>query len=106
MMLFSEDSTFANFVADAGAIFLFILWFWLFITAASDLFRRQDISGLGEVVCVILLIGAGALRGADPPMTFALAQKWRPQRDSNPCYQRERSDAQSVTVRGYPQNMS
>ena len=50
------DSAFATFVADAFAIFMFILWFWLFITAASDLFRRHDISGFGKVLWVILLI--------------------------------------------------
>jgi hypothetical protein len=55
-MLFSAESTFANFLADAFAIFVFILWFWLFITAASDLFRRNDISGFGKVLWVILLI--------------------------------------------------
>ena len=55
-MLFSAESTFANFLADAFAIFVFILWFWLFITAASDLFRRSDISGFGKVLWVILLI--------------------------------------------------
>ena len=55
-MLFSAESTFANFLADAFAVFVFILWFWLFITAASDLFRRNDISGLGKVLWVILLI--------------------------------------------------
>jgi capsule polysaccharide export protein KpsE/RkpR len=55
-MLFSAESTFANFLADALAVFVFILWFWLFITAASDLFRRHDVSGLGKVLWVILLI--------------------------------------------------
>ena len=50
------DSPFANFVADAFAVFMFLLWFWLFITAASDLFRRKDISGFGKVLWVILLI--------------------------------------------------
>ena len=55
-MLFSAESTFANFLADAFAVFVFILWFWLFITVASDLFRRNDISGLGKVLWVILLI--------------------------------------------------
>jgi hypothetical protein len=55
-MLFSAESTFANFLADAFAVFIFILWFWLFITAASDLFRRQDISGFGKVLWVIVLI--------------------------------------------------
>ncbi|MBI2736834.1 MAG: PLDc N-terminal domain-containing protein [Rhodospirillales bacterium] len=55
-MLFPAESTFANFLADAFAIFIFILWFWLFITTASDLFRRQDISGFGKVIWVIFLI--------------------------------------------------
>jgi len=55
-MLFSGESTFANFLADAFAVFIFILWFWLFITAASDLFRRHDVSGFGKVLWVILLI--------------------------------------------------
>lgn len=55
-MLFSGESTFANFLADAFAVFMFILWFWLFITAASDLFRRQDVSGFGKVLWLILLM--------------------------------------------------
>ena len=54
--MFPAESTFANFLADAFAIFIFILWFWLFITTASDLFRRQDISGFGKVIWVIFLI--------------------------------------------------
>jgi hypothetical protein len=55
-MLFSGGFTFANFVADVFAVFIFILWFWLLITVSSDLFRRHDVSGLGKVVWVILLI--------------------------------------------------
>src|SRR6516165_5630549 len=55
-MLFSAESGFANFLADAFAVFVFILWFWLFITVASDLFRRNDVSGFGKVLWVILLI--------------------------------------------------
>jgi hypothetical protein len=55
-MLFSAESTFVTFLADAFAVFVFILWFWLFITTASDLFRRSDVSGFGKVLWVILLI--------------------------------------------------
>ena len=55
-MLFSRESVFANFIADTFAVFIFILWFWLFITTASDLFRRKDISGFGKVLWIILLI--------------------------------------------------
>ena len=55
-MLFEGGFTFANFLADVFAVFIFILWFWLFITVASDLFRRQDVSGFGKVAWVIALI--------------------------------------------------
>src|SRR5262249_27093025 len=54
--MFSGESAFASFVADAFAVFVFILWFWLFITAASDLFRRRGLSGFGKVLWVIVLI--------------------------------------------------
>jgi hypothetical protein len=33
-----------------------VLWFWLLITVFGDLFRRRDISGLGKVIWVIVLI--------------------------------------------------
>ncbi|MGO4403845.1 PLDc N-terminal domain-containing protein [Bosea sp. RAF48] len=55
-MLFEGGFTFANFVVDAFAVFMFILWFWLFITVASDLFRRHDVSGLSKVLWIIALI--------------------------------------------------
>jgi hypothetical protein len=55
-MLFNGGFTFANFTADVFSVFLFILWFWLLITVARDLFRRQDISGIGKVLWVIALM--------------------------------------------------
>jgi hypothetical protein len=55
-MLFQGGFTFTNFVADAFAVFMFVLWFWLFIIVAGDLFRRNDVSGVGKVCWVILLI--------------------------------------------------
>jgi cbb3-type cytochrome oxidase subunit 3 len=55
-MLFDGGFTFTNFVADAFAIFMFILWFWLLMTVASDLFRRHDISGWAKAIWVIALI--------------------------------------------------
>lgn len=55
-MLFQGGFTFANFVADVFAVFIFVLWLWLFITVAGDLFRRKDVSGWGKVLWVILLI--------------------------------------------------
>jgi hypothetical protein len=55
-MLFQGGFTFPNFVADVFAVFMFVLWFWLFIVVVGDLFRRHDVSGLGKVGWVILLI--------------------------------------------------
>jgi len=33
-----------------------VVWFWLLITIFSDLFRRQDMSGLAKLIWVIVLI--------------------------------------------------
>lgn len=55
-MLFQGEFSFTNFLADVFAVFMFVLWFWLLITVASDLFRRHDVSGLGKTLWVILLI--------------------------------------------------
>ena len=55
-MLFEGGFTFANFVANLFSIFLFILWLWLLMTVFGDLFRHHDVSGLGKVAWVILLV--------------------------------------------------
>jgi hypothetical protein len=55
-MLFEGGYTFANFLANALAVFLFIVWFWLLIVVFGDLFRRQDISGWGKAAWVIGLL--------------------------------------------------
>jgi hypothetical protein len=56
-MLFpSEGFTFRNFLADAFAVFMFVLWFWLLIRVIGDLLRRSDISGWGKAIWVIALI--------------------------------------------------
>jgi hypothetical protein len=56
MLFLSEGFTFRNFLADAFAIFFFVLWFWLLIAVIGDLFRRHDISGWGKAIWVIALI--------------------------------------------------
>ena len=53
MFFFQEGFTYRNFLVDAFTIFFFIVWLWLLITVASDLFRRQDISGWVKAVWVI-----------------------------------------------------
>ena len=56
MFFFQEGFTFRNFLVDALAIFVFIVWFWLLITVAADLFRRHDISGWIKALWVIAWI--------------------------------------------------
>ena len=58
MFFLQEGFTFRNFVVDAFTIFVFIVWFWLLISVASDLFRRHDISGWVKALWVIVLIVA------------------------------------------------
>jgi len=53
MFFFQEGFTYRNFLLDALTIFFFIVWFWLLIIVASDLFRRHDISGWGKAAWVI-----------------------------------------------------
>ena len=56
MFFFQEGFTYRNFLIDALAIFVFIVWFWLLITVAADLFRRHDISGWVKAIWVIAWI--------------------------------------------------
>lgn len=53
MFFAQEGFTYRNFLLDALAIFVFIVWFWLLITVAADLFRRHDISGWIKALWVI-----------------------------------------------------
>jgi hypothetical protein len=55
-MLFAEGFTFRNFLADVFTVFMFVVWFWLLITAFSDLFRRHDIAGWIKALWIIALI--------------------------------------------------
>ena len=45
-----------HFLADAFSIFLFVAWLWFLIIIASDLFRRDDISGVAKALWVIALL--------------------------------------------------
>ncbi len=56
MFFFQEGFTYRNFLTDVVTVFLFIVWFWLLISVARDLFRRHDISGWGKAIWVIALI--------------------------------------------------
>jgi hypothetical protein len=56
MFFLSEGFTFRNFLADAFAVFMFVLWFWLLVIVISDLFRRHDLSGWAKAIWMIVLI--------------------------------------------------
>ena len=56
MFFLQEGFTYRNFLMDALAIFIFIVWFWLLITIFSDLFRRHDISGWIKATWVIAAV--------------------------------------------------
>jgi hypothetical protein len=56
MFFFQEGFTYRNFLMDALAIFVLMVWFWLLITVAADLFRRHDISGWIKALWVIAWI--------------------------------------------------
>lgn len=53
MFFFQEGLTYRNFLVDLLTIFFFLVWFWLLITVAADLFRRHDISGWVKAMWVI-----------------------------------------------------
>ena len=56
MFFFQEGFTYRNFFMDVLTIFVFVMWFWLLISVARDLFRRHDISGWGKAIWIIVLI--------------------------------------------------
>ena len=56
MLLLNEGFSFRNFLVDAFAIFIFVVWFWLLIAVYMDLFRRYDISGWAKAIWVIGLV--------------------------------------------------
>ncbi|MGC1344915.1 MAG: hypothetical protein WA863_02170 [Methyloceanibacter sp.] len=55
-MLFQGGFSFANFLTDVLAVFLFVVWFWLLVLIYADLFRRHYISGWGKALWVIVLL--------------------------------------------------
>jgi hypothetical protein len=56
MFYLQEGFTYRNFLMDVLAIFVFVVWLWLLITVAADLFRRHDISGWVKAIWVIAFI--------------------------------------------------
>src|SRR5215471_4448232 len=52
----AEGFSFWNFLADVITVFFFVVLLWLLFIIFSDLFRRQDLSGLGKALWGIALI--------------------------------------------------
>jgi hypothetical protein len=55
-MLLSDGTSFASFLIDVVGVFIFVLWLWLLIVTASDLFRRRDVSDLGKFLWAVVLL--------------------------------------------------
>ena len=55
-LCFSRGLHIQEFRRRRFAIFMFVLWFWLFVSVVSDLFRRHDVSGWAKVLWVIALL--------------------------------------------------
>lgn len=55
-MLFEGGFSFANFLVDVFAVFMFVVWLWLIIVIFMDLFRRDDISGWAKAIWVVGMI--------------------------------------------------
>ncbi len=56
-MLLSDGTSFASFLIDVVGVFIFVLWLWLLIVTASDLFCRRDVSDLGKFLWAVVLLG-------------------------------------------------
>ena len=80
MLFVDEGFTFRNFLVDAFAVFMFVVWFWLLITVFSDLFRRHDVSGWVKAIWVIALVVFPYLQNPTKTLFQAAAEFVRDQR--------------------------
>ena len=63
-MVLAADYPFLDVIWTMLVFFAWVIWFWLLITILADVFRRQDLSGIGKVgwtVFVIVLPFLGVL---------------------------------------------
>ena len=79
MLFVNEGFTFRNFLVDAFAVFIFVVWFWLLITVFSDLFRRHDVSGWVKAIWVIALVVFPYLGIFAYLITMLLVGPWKTQ---------------------------
>ena len=55
-MLFAADYPFLNILWSMIIFFCWVAWIWTLIVIVGDLFRRQDTSGWGKALWLIVLI--------------------------------------------------
>jgi hypothetical protein len=63
-VVIAADYPFLDVIWTMIVFFAWVIWFWLLITILADVFRRQDLSGIGKVgwtVFVIILPFLGVL---------------------------------------------
>jgi len=56
-MLLSDGTSFAGFLINVAGVFIFVLWLWLLVMTAADLFRRRDVSEVGKFLWAVILVG-------------------------------------------------
>lgn len=49
-------SSIFNVMMFAFVVFVFVLWLWLLFSVIGDLFRRDDVGGVGKVLWILFLI--------------------------------------------------
>lgn len=54
--MLAADYPFLDLMWTMVVFFLWIMWFWLLFTVFADVFRRDDLSGLGKTAWIIFAI--------------------------------------------------
>jgi hypothetical protein len=55
-VVLAADYPFLDVIWTMIVFFAWVIWFWLLITILGDVFRRQDLSGMGKVAWTVFLI--------------------------------------------------
>ena len=55
-MVIAADYPFLDVIWTMLVFFAWVIWFWLLITILADVFRRQDLSGIGKVAWTVFVI--------------------------------------------------
>jgi Phospholipase_D-nuclease N-terminal len=50
------DWSFGDFVWTMFALYFWVMFLWMFVTAFTDLFRRHDLSGGGKALWTLVLV--------------------------------------------------